>query len=318
MKAIEELDSLHPSGPTLISVGVFDGIHRGHQHLLGRLKAEAESKGFRTAVVTFRNHPREVLRPGERVPRLTTIEDRIHLLDKFGIDLVAPLTFDMELSQVRARDFVALLQDKLEMQGLVVGPDFALGHKREGTIPVLRELGAEMGFTVTDVERLDLGGLPARSSAIRSAAADGDMASAALLLGRPFTLPGHVQHGEGRGRGLGFPTANLEIHPDLLLPPDGVYATWLKIADVYHPSATNIGLRPTFGPGQRTVETHVMDFDGDLYETDVRLAFAVRLRDELRFDTPDALVDRMHQDVVEARAALASAAGLLADAERWA
>ena len=318
MKAYEELESLHPPGPTLVTIGVFDGVHRGHQHLLGRLKAEAESKGCGTAVVTFRMHPREVLRPGERVPLLTTIADRVCLLDKLGIDLVASLTFDLELSRVRARDFVALLQEKLAMRGLVVGPDFALGHKREGTIPVLRELGGEMGFTVADVERLDLDGLPARSSAVRRAAAEGDMASAALLLGRPFTLPGRVQRGEGRGRGLGFPTANLGIDPDLLVPPDGVYATWLKVDGVFRRSATSIGLRPTFGPGQRTVETHVLDFDGNLYETDVRLAFAARLRDELRFDTPDALVARMHQDVGEARAALAGAEGLLADAKRWA
>ena len=318
MSAYEELAQLRPPGPTLVTIGVFDGVHRGHQHLLERLKAEAHGQGFGTSVVTFRQHPRTVLRPGDEVPLLSTLEDRLCLLRKLGVDVVAPLTFDLALSSLRAREFVALLQDKLLMRGLVVGPDFALGHKREGTIPVLRELAEDMGFTVTAVEVLDLEGSPARSTAVRGAVVAGDMPWAARLLGRPFSLPGVVRRGEGRGQGLGFPTANLDIEPSLVMPPDGVYATWLRIDGVYHPAATSIGVRPTFGPGQRTVEAHVLDFARDLYDAEVRLAFCTRLRGELRFDSPDALVARIRQDVDETRAALRAASAMLADAERWA
>ena len=302
--AWEELERLKPSGPTLVTIGVFDGVHRGHQHLLAHLRAESLRLGHRSAVVTFRNHPLTVLRPEVRVPQITTVEDRLCLLKAQGIDLLAPLTFDLKLSTLSARDFVGLLREALLMRGLVVGPDFALGYRREGTIPVLRELGAEMGFTVTALGVMEEDGRPVRSTLVRESVAAGDLSGAAHLLGRPYAVPGRVERGDGRGRGLGFPTANLDVDPALLLPPDGVYATWLTIGDAHHRSATSIGLRPTFGGTNRTIETYVLDFTGGLYGEEVRLTFASRLRDELRFDSAETLVTQMRQDVVEARAVL--------------
>ena len=304
MSVLEELARLHSTNPTVITVGVFDGVHKGHQYLIGCLKESAVRQGCSSAVITFTNHPRTVMRPDVRVPLLSTAEDRLRLLAEQGVDLVVPLSFTPDLSYLRAREFVELLKDVLNMRGLVVGPDFAFGYQREGTPEVLAQLGQEMGFTVEVVQPVEFEGRVVSSSAVRSCVEDGNMAEAAWMLGRPFTLAGYVVEGDRRGREMGFPTANLEIGSGIVLPADGIYATWTQADGVTYASATNIGFRPTFGPGGRQVETHLIDYSGDLYNAKIQVAFARKLREEMKFNGVESLVSQMHEDVAQAQAAL--------------
>ena len=302
MKAREELSSVSSSGPVLATIGVFDGVHRGHRHLLRKLREDAASRGARSAAVTLRQHPVTVLRPEISVSYICSQEDRLTLLGR-EVDLVVPLTFDRDLSLLRPGEFITLLRTVLDLQGLVVGPDFAMGHNREGTVPVLHALGREMDFSLHAVDALDLEGLGnmVSSTAVRRALEEGRVEEAARLLGRPFALSGIVEAGEGRGRGLGFPTANLSVDPLLALPGDGVYASWAWMGDLRRPAATSIGLRPTFGGGRRAVEAHVLDFSEELYGAEVRLEFVARLRGQETFETADALVAQIHHDVDRTR-----------------
>ena len=307
MSALEELAQLSPPQPTIAAIGVFDGVHLGHQHLLRRLHREAQSRRLRSAAIAFRNNPVLVLRPQESAtPYLSSLEERLRLLEVV-VDLATPLTFDLELSHLSAREFLRMLQKHLGLQGLVMGPSFAIGHGREvQTLPALRELSRELGVSVASVEALEVSGEAVSSTAVRAALTSGAMERAAGLLGRPFSLVGRIVPGQDRGRGLGFPTANLELEPSLALPADGVYATWAQTQRGQYLCAASIGVRPTFGPGLRTVEGHLLDFSGDLYGQTVRLEFVHRLRDEERFDSPEALVAQIHRDVDQVRALLAS------------
>ena len=310
MKAREELSRVSSSGPVLATIGVFDGVHRGHQHLLRTLRDDAASRGARSAAITLRQHPVTVLRPEVSVPYVCSLEDRLALLGR-EVDLALPLTFDRELSMLRPGEFITLLRTALDLQGLVVGPDFAMGHNREGTVPVLRALGGEMGFSLHAVDALDLEGLGVVSStAIRRALDDGRVEEAARLLGRPFALCGVVEPGEGRGRGLGFPTANLSIEPLLTVPGDGVYASWVWVGDVRRPAAASIGVRPTFGGERRAVEAHILDFSEELYGAEVRLEFVAHLRGQETFESAHGLIAQMHQDVDRTRRVLTGAEAL--------
>ncbi|MSQ22342.1 MAG: bifunctional riboflavin kinase/FAD synthetase [Dehalococcoidia bacterium] len=305
----EELARVKPSGETFLTVGVFDGVHRGHRHLLDLLKRQAARAGCVPGVVTFRNHPVTVLRPEAPVRLITTVEERVRLLQELGIETVAPITFTLDVSRVTAREFVAMLQRYLRMCGMVVGPDFALGHNREGTPQVLRGVGTELGFTVAVASPYDDGGIRVSSTATRNALAAGDIATASNLLGRSYALQGEVVHGEGRGGSLlGYPTANVAVDHDLLLPGDGIYATWFHVDSQRYQAATSIGTRPTFGLGERTVEAFLLDFRGDLYQKTVRLEFVERLRDEVAFDTAEALKRQIEIDVRETRRVLGAAA----------
>ena len=307
-QAYQELSQATPPSDTVLTIGVFDGVHRGHQYLIQQVRQEALARGYLSGVGTFRNHPRTVLRPETPLLLLTTFQERLRLLEAQGVDIVVPLTFDLELSRLRARQFCALLQERLRMRGLVIGPTFAMGFQREGTPEVLQNLGQEMGFTVRVLEALLEGEERVSSTALRRVVGEGDVAKAGRYLGHPFTLEGIVARGEGRGRELGFPTANLEVAPGLAVPGDGVYATWAYLeGDGRWKAATSIGVRPTFGGGQRTVEAFLIGFQGDLYDRRIRLEFTHRLRDELRFDSAEALVRQMHEDVRRAERLLEGA-----------
>ena len=302
MGALEELERLALPGPSLVSVGVFDGVHRGHQRLLRELVARARERGAVSVVLTFRNHPRTVLQGGSPVPLLAGLEERFARIRDLGVDRVVALPFDAGLAQLTAREFVLLLRRRLGMVGMVMGPTFRLGRGAEGTPQVLQDLGRELGFAVIVVEPLALEDCtPINSTAIRDALARGGVERAAEMLGRPYTLPGVVVRGEGRGRGLGFPTANLEPDPGRAVPGDGIYATWAEVEGRRYPSATSIGLRPTFGGQRRTVEAYLMDFEGDLYGRRMALTFVARLREERRFPSVSALVEQMARDVEDAR-----------------
>ncbi|MCH8207009.1 MAG: bifunctional riboflavin kinase/FAD synthetase [Chloroflexi bacterium] len=301
MRIDGELAEVSPNRDSALTLGVFDGVHRGHQHLIRATVKEARKSGLLALVATFKNHPRSILQPGFRPSYITGLDGRISLMGALGVDRVVPITFDLELSELGARDFVALLQRRLRMQALVVGPDFALGRKREGDIATLTSLGSEMGFSLVVAELLEDDGRPVRSTVVRQALAEGDLKLVQTLLGRPFVLEGAVETGAGRGKVLGFPTANLRIAPDRALPGDGIYATWALVGERRHMAATSVGTRPTFGETDRTVEAFLLDFDGDLYGSEVRLEFVQRLRDDVKYDSAETLKDQIGRDVDETR-----------------
>jgi riboflavin kinase/FMN adenylyltransferase len=300
----EELSRFASEKETLLTVGVFDGVHLGHKYLISRLLEEARQRNLLSGVVTFRQHPEELLSPRNQLPFLTDIEERIGLLKNEGVDVIVPLSFTSELAQLNARRFVSLLQKYLRMRGLVIGSDFALGKDREGDTNALQKLGQDMNFSVTVVPPLVINGEVVSSTAIRKALADSDIRKIRELTGRPFSLQGKVVTGAGRGVGLGFPTANIDISSEHALPPDGVYASWTHIDGKIYQSMVNIGQCPTFGGGEDTVETYLVDYQGDLYGRELKIDIVARLRDQKKFDTVDELKKQIAEDVRQGKAIL--------------
>ena len=293
-----------PDQDTVLTIGAFDGVHLGHQHLLKRLIQRAQP-GSQPGVITFSNHPATVLRPDYQVSYINTPQDKIDLIKSQGIELVISLEFTKELSQIGADEFVQMLVGSLRMKGLVIGPDFAFGKGRQGNEAFLKNAGEQLGFWVETVEPLILDGSAVRSRRIRESITEGDVSTANHLLGRHFRLSGAVVKGDMRGRELGFPTANLSLPADIILPGDGIYATWAVINGQRHPAATSIGIRPTFGLTERLVEVFVLDFDADLYGQTIGVEFVAKLRDQETFPDVEALVQQVNQDVADARTALA-------------
>jgi len=302
----EELARLSPRKDMLITIGVFDGVHLGHKYLISQLKEQARQQDLLSGVVTFRQHPRAVISPQIRLPVLTSLEERIKLLKDEGVDEVVVLSFTRELAKLSASQFVSLLQKHLRMHGMVVGPDFALGRNREGNDDTLRKLGRDMNFSVTVVPPVKINSEVVSSTAIRNAIAAGDMKRTCSLTGRPFSLQGNVVAGAGRGKHLGFPTANLELDPEQTLPADGIYATWAYFDGKSHKSVTNIGTCPTFNGKERTVEVYAMDYDGDLYGHGVKIDIIEYLRGEKKFDNVEELKKQIAEDAKQGRAMLNS------------
>ena len=300
--ARRELSRVAPGRPAAVTIGVFDGVHRGHEHLVRRLMDAARRQGLAAVAITFNPHPRSVIRPGTAVTYLSSLEERVEQLQALGLDAVTVLPFTSELAQLSAQDFLAMLVDELQMKCLVVGPDFALGRNRAGTIGVMRQAGEELGFRVEVTELLAEEGEKVGSSSVRQALSEGDVERVGRLLGRPFSLRGPVVRGDQRGRTLGFPTANIAIGLDRALPAYGVYVTRAYLREAAYESCTNIGIRPTFNVEPRpTVEAFIMDFDADIYGQELRIELLHRLRGELRFEGAEALVDAMHRDIRDAR-----------------
>lgn len=304
----QRLDRVSPERETVITIGVFDGVHRGHVHLLQHLISAAGSD-FQPTVITFANHPITVLQPGRQVSLITTLDHKERLIRERGIHQVISLEFTEELAQLSARQFVEMLQDKLRMKGLVIGSDFALGRNREGNADRLFELGEELGFSVEIVEPLFLDGLLVKSRVIRQCLTEGDVSVSNRLLGRTFSLAGPVVTGDKRGRTLGFPTANVDVSKALAHPADGIYATWALVDGKRLPSATSIGVRPTFGLTERLVEVYILDFDGDLYGRELEVEFVDKLRDQETFSSLEALVEQINLDVANTRETLAVSGG---------
>ena len=301
MQIEKELAKVEPQKETLFTIGVFDGIHLGHQRLLAHLRDKARRKNWLSGVVTFKSHPRAVLSPENKLLWLSDLEARISLLRGLGIDVIVVLPFTSELARLTAQRFVQLLKAQLKMRGLIIGPDFALGRDRKGDAEKLRLLGQEMGFSVEVIPPVVLDGQVVSSSAIRQALTQGDMKKAEKLFGRLFSLNGQVVSGDRRGRGLGFPTANLELKPEQALPSDGVYATIAHVGHELMPSVTSIGVRPTFGGGKRLVETYIIDYEGELLGQRLTIDLVDKLRDEKRFDTVEELKSQMGRDVEQTR-----------------
>ncbi len=314
MSFSQRLGAFTPDRDTVLTVGVFDGVHLGHKHLLDHLIGWA-SPACIPSVITFSNRPVTVFRPGTFPSYLTTPEQKLDLLSKAGIELVVPLEFTEELSQVTASQFAELLSEKMRMKGLVLGPDSALGKGREGDLAFMQAEGERLGFWVRSVPPLEINGQPVKSRVVREALVAGNVAAGAGLLGRNHFLSGKVVVGDQRGRTLGFPTANIDVYPGLLWPGDGIYASWAHFGGKRHLSATSIGVRPTFGLTQRLVEVYVLDFSGDLYGQQMTVEFVEKVRNQETFADIDALIARIEQDVGESRAVLSQAGSTLPNNE---
>jgi riboflavin kinase/FMN adenylyltransferase len=305
MEIEQELANITPQGETLLTIGVFDGVHAGHRYLLEKLQQRAIEKNLLSGVVTFDPHPQSVLHPHNQLPWLSSLEDRIRTFQELGINIVAVLTFTPKLAQLSAREFMSLVKKQLKMRGIMVGPDFNLGRGGEGNINLLHALGREMKFSVEVIPPYTINGEVVSSTLIRRALAQGDMRKVERLMGHYFYLGGKVITSDKRGRVLGFPTANLDIKPQQALPGNGIYATIAQVDGKQFPAATNIGIRPTFGEREKTVETHLLNYKGDLYGKDMRLEFVQKLRDEQRFLSSEELKAQIKKDVREVEAILA-------------
>jgi riboflavin kinase/FMN adenylyltransferase len=301
--ARDELERHAPGRPAAVTVGVFDGVHLGHRHLIDSLRERAAERRLASCVVTLHPDPVQVLRPDVRMSYLTSLEERVELLRATGVGAVVPLTFTSEVAELSALDFLALLHETLDMRLILMGPDHAFGRGREGTPERVARIGDELGFEALVLPAPLAGTSGAVSAtAIRAALTAGDMETVAALLGRPFAIRGPVIRGEERGRKLGFPTANIAVTPDRALPAYGVYVTRATVAGRTYASATNIGVNPTFGDERPSIETYLLDFEGDLYGRELRVAVLHRLRGEIKFTSIEALVEAIAADVEAVRA----------------
>lgn len=301
--SLEELDLPN----SWLTIGVFDGVHRGHQQIIHRLTAGAHAAGSQAVAMTFWPHPATVL--GNRDFKcLTTPEERAELLYGMGVDVVVVQTFDSSLANTTAAQFVARLQEHVHFDHLLIGYDFALGKGREGDAARLTEMGQGFGYKVEVIPALSDESGVISSTEIRKLVATGDVADAGSLLGHCYGLSGPVVHGDGRGRQLGFPTANVAYPPEKLLPANGVYAGQVWVRGERYASAINVGVRPQFHEGAQRplVEAYILDFNRDIYDQDVRVDFVDRLRDERKFASVDALVEQMYRDVQKAREILSA------------
>jgi len=287
--------------PTVLTIGAFDGVHLGHRHLIGSTVRRAGALACQSAVLTFDPHPDLVIHPERERLYLTSLDERAEQIGALGVDLLIVLPFTRDLMNLSAHDFMARVCHAIALRELWVGWDFALGRGREGDLPRLRALGHEMDYSVHPVDPLVLDGVPISSTRIRAALREGDVATAAKLLGTPFSLRGLVAEGDKRGRTIGFPTANVAVNPQHMLPADGVYICRAWLGADHYGAVTNVGMRPTFAGAQRTVEAYLLDFVDEIYGELLRLDFLHRLRGEQKFDGIAALVAQITSDVGAAR-----------------
>ncbi|GIF50063.1 riboflavin kinase/FMN adenylyltransferase [Asanoa ferruginea] len=293
-------------GRSAVTIGVFDGVHRGHQAIIGHLVKRARDLDVRSVVVTFDPHPAEVVRPGSHPAVLTEPARKAELIEALGVDVLCVVPFTQDFSRLPAEEFVHdVLVESLHSSLVVVGENFRFGHKAAGDVPLLERLGRTFGFGVEGAPLVSSGDTVFSSTYIRSCIDAGDVRTAAAALGRPHRLEGIVVRGDQRGREIGYPTANLSTHRYAAVPADGIYAGWLLRRGERLPAAISIGTNPTFSGRERRVEAYILDFDGDLYGERVALDFVERLRETRRFDGVEPLVRQIADDVVQTRAALA-------------
>lgn len=300
------LEEVNVTRPSIVTVGVFDGVHRGHQFLVERLVATARERNQNAVVLTFFPHPDVVLKQIDERYYITHPDERARLLLDMGVDMVISHPFDDQIRQMPAADFVSRLLKHLKMSALWATANFALGYQREGNIDFLREQGQAKGFEVETVELIqsDENGDKISSSTIREALLNGEIARANRYLGRPFRISGEVVHGEKRGRQIGFPTANVAVWNEHIRPQNGVYACWAYLGNESFAAVTNVGKRPTFDGKFVTIEAHLLNFDRDIYGKTLTLEFVKRLRGEMKFNGIDELVAQIKQDVEDARVLL--------------
>ncbi len=305
MGIYQHFDQLHPDQPPCaLTIGSFDGLHRGHQLLLSRVLEAAGGKQLQSAALTFHPHPAKLLAPRLSPPLLTTYQRKSQGLSSLGLDVVLDQHFDHHFAMLSAEDFVrVVLVDKLHTAHVIVGDDFTFGRERRGLTEDLTRFGAKYNFSVEVVRRLCVEGVAVSSTRIRSFLLQGRTRAASLLLGRPYVIEGCVVRGDGRGHTLGFATANLQTQAEVV-PGNGVYATyvWVESSPDALLGVTNIGTRPTFGENQLSIETHILDFQTDLVGKHFILGFIERLRSERTFANQDALIEQIDRDITETRA----------------
>lgn len=309
MDVIDDLTQVTLRQETILTIGAFDGVHRGHQALIRQVVARARATDALAALITFYPHPAMVLAPDRAPLYLTTPGEKLALFEGLQVDLVALLPFTRQLASMTALDFMTVVSKHLRLRDLWVGQDFTLGYRREGTVPRLRELGQELGYEVHVIDPVidrANGHTVISSSQIRAFLREGQVELAAQMLGRLPSLSGEVVVGAQRGRKLGFPTANLDVRAERALPADGIYAVYAVLGNRRYPAVANVGVRPTFDDGQRIVETYILDFDDDLYGCDLVVEFVARLREERRFQSVAALIAQIEDDVERARRELSA------------
>lgn len=308
MNHIYDLADIQLLRPSVITIGVFDGVHRGHQHLIRRLVSEAHANDRLAVVLTFFPHPDVVIRGIAGPYYLTTAEQRAEYLLDLGVDYVVTHPFNDETRQIQAADFVDGLIHYLKVNELWVGEDFALGYRREGDVPFLRAQGEEKGFSVSVVDMVHTENSDEiiSSTLIRQALHNGEVAKVRDWLGRSYTVSGTVVDGEKRGRALGFPTANMDVWEQQVVPMNGIYASWVTLGEERFMAMTNVGVSPTFGNKSVTVEPYLLDFDREIYGETLTVSFEKFMRPEKKFDSLDALIAQIKRDVEEGRVFLSA------------
>lgn len=303
MTHVQSLQEANLKTESLVTIGVFDGLHTGHQTLIKRLVETAHEQDKRAVVITFFPHPDKVLHDVDERYYLMTPDQRADLMLKLGVDCVITHPFNDEIRQIRASEFVDQLVKYLKIKALWVGKDFVLGYQREGNVEFLTQQGAQKGFTVTAIELImnDNGNKVIRSSRIRDHIQQGKMEKVSDWLGRGYAVVGEVIHGEKRGRTIGFPTANVNVWSEQIIPANGVYAGWATLENETFKAVTNIGIRPTFEGDDVTVEAHLLDFDRDIYGKQLEITFETRLRPEKKFNGINELISQIKSDAQSAR-----------------
>lgn len=292
-------------GRCVVTIGVFDGVHRGHQTLVARAVQRARETGLPAVVLTFDPHPSEVVRPGSHPPVLTPVRRKAEILEQLGVDVLCVLPFTPELSKLGPAEFVHVaLVERLHAAAVVVGDNFRFGHRAAGDGETLRTLGREFGFSTEGLPMLRDDDVTLSSTFVRSSIDAGEVGRAAEVLGRPHRIDGIVVRGEGRGRQLGYPTANVHSEKHVAVPADGVYAGWAVLRGQRLPAAISVGTNPTFEGRKRTVEAFILDFDEDIYGCELAVEFVERIRGMEKFDSVDDLVEQMGRDVEKARGLL--------------
>src|SRR6266576_3199452 len=302
MRLFHGTDNAEIQRPTVLTLGVFDGLHLGHQLIMRTVVERARETGAIPTVITFEPHPRAVLHPESAPPLLQTFDQKIEALGVLGIEQTIVVHFDKAFSQIRAEDFLReVVVDRLRAKEVYLGRGFAFGHNREGHIDLLRRVSNDLGFLADEVPEVQIRGERVSSSRIRELILQGRMNLARRMLGRPYGVQGRVIRGDARGQSIGFPTANIDPQ-NRVIPHRGVYVTAILIDGQWRQSVTNVGVRPTFGDAtQSSIETHVLDWSDDLYERTVRVRFLHRLRDEKKFSSVDELKSQIEHDIDRAR-----------------
>jgi len=290
-----------------LTIGVFDGVHRGHREIIKKLVHDAHANGSPAVVLTFHPHPASVL-TGREIQCLTTPDERAEILGSLGVDVIITQRFTPDLSAVPAHEYMSRLKASLGLSRLLIGYDFALGKGREGNAPRLTEIGKGLDYSVEIIPAVSDESGVISSTAIRKLISTGNIAEASNLLGYPYPMGGLVMHGAGRGKQINFPTANIDYPAQKAIPTNGIYACWAVLGDERFMAATNIGFNPTFTPERTTpsLEAYLLDFDRDIYDQYLKVEFVARLRDEVRYNSVEALINQIHDDVNQTRAILST------------
>ncbi len=301
MRHIYSLNELNLA-KTHLTIGVFDGVHRGHQEIILALTKSAKKNGASSLVISFYPHPAAVLGKRKNVKYLTLPEEKAEILEKMGVNILLTHPFSREIANRSPKEFIAEIQAHAKIEKLLIGYDFTLGRNRIGDAPYLESLGLELGYALQTFQPVSSGSAIISSSRVRDALQNGRVRDAHQLLARHYALCGSVIRGDGRGRKINVPTANIKISAEKIMPKNGVYATWAVLHGKKYPAVTNIGIRPTFTPDKvrANIETHILGFNKDIYEEDLKLEFVERLRDEKKFGSVEELLGQIDEDIEKA------------------